>query len=195
MNPFAQATFLTSAADATGWPPAGPVEIAFAGRSNVGKSSAINALAGRKKLAFHSKTPGRTQLLNFFSLGERARLVDLPGYGYARVPDAVRRDWDKMVGDFLASRGTLGGVVVIMDSRHPFKPHDLHLLAWLRPVGCPVLVLLSKCDKLTRSEATNTLRLARQKVGDAILFSSLKGDGVEEARSRIAAWIPRDDPA
>ena len=195
MNPFAQAAFLTSAADATGWPPAGPVEIAFAGRSNVGKSSAINALAARKKLAFHSKTPGRTQLLNFFSLGERARLVDLPGYGFARVPDAVRRDWDKMVGDYLASRGTLGGVVVIMDARHPFKPHDLHLLEWLRPVGCPVLVLLSKSDKLTRSEATNTLRLARQKVGDAILFSSLKGDGVEEARDRIAAWIPRDDPA
>lgn len=195
MNPFAQAAFLTSAADAAGWPPAGPVEIAFAGRSNVGKSSAINALAARRKLAFHSKTPGRTQLLNFFSLGERARLVDLPGYGFARVPDSVRRDWDKMVGDYLASRDTLGGVVVIMDARHPFKPHDLHLLDWLRPVGCPVLVLLSKSDKLTRTEATNTLRLARQRVGDAILFSSLKGDGVEEARSRIAAWIPRDDPA
>ena len=196
MNPFAHAAFLTSAADLAGLPPEGPAEIAFAGRSNVGKSSAINALAGRKRLAFHSKTPGRTQTLNFFSLGEGARLVDLPGYGFAKVPDAVRRNWDQLVGGYLASRHHLAGVVIIMDARHPFKPHDVHLLEWLRPVGCPVLVLLSKSDKLSRREATDVLRLARQRVGDAILFSSLNGDGVEEARGRIAAWLPhRDDPA
>lgn len=196
MNPFARAEFLTSAADLAGLPPEGPAEIAFAGRSNVGKSSAINALAGRKRLAFHSKTPGRTQTLNFFSLGERTRLVDLPGYGFAKVPDSVRRNWDELVGGYLASRRTLVGVVVIMDARHPFKPHDLHLLQWLRPTGCAILVLLSKCDKLSRREAADTLRLARQRVGDAILFSSLNGDGIEEARGRIAAWLaPTDDPA
>lgn len=189
MNPFAQAAFLTSVAKLADLPPEGPLEIAFAGRSNVGKSSALNALAGRKRLAYFSKTPGRTQTLNFFSVGDNARLVDLPGYGYAKVPDAVRQEWDQLAGGYLASRESLAGVVIIMDARHPFKPHDVHLIDWLRPLGIRILALLSKCDKLSRRECADVLRLAQSRVGDAILFSSQDKTGVEETRSRIAGWL------
>jgi GTP-binding protein len=190
MNPFAAAVFLASVGKLSELPPEGPAEIAFAGRSNVGKSSAINALAGRKRLAFYSKTPGRTQTLNFFELGEHARLVDLPGYGFAKVPDAVRQDWDLLAGGYLASRESLAGVVVIMDARRPFMPHDQHLLDWLRPVGRPVLALLSKSDKLSRREAAEVLKLAQKRVGEAILFSAQDGTGIEETRERLAAWLP-----
>lgn len=189
MNPFANARFIASIGKLEELPPEGPAEIAFAGRSNVGKSSAINALAGRRRLAYFSKTPGRTQTLNFFDLAESARLVDLPGYGYARVPDAVRKDWDALAGGYLSTRASLVGVVLLMDARHPFKPHDVHLMEWLRPFGHRLLVLLTKCDKLTRSEAAKTLQEARRRAGDAILFSSQTGVGVEEARERLAAWL------
>lgn len=189
MNPFTQAAFLASIGKLSELPPEGPLEVAFAGRSNVGKSSAINAIAGRRRLAFYSKTPGRTQTLNFFSVGEQARFVDLPGYGYARVPDAVRQDWDQLAGGYLASRESLVGVVVIMDARHPFMPHDVYLIEWLRPFGRELLVLLSKADKLSRRAAAETLQNARSRVGDAILFSGETGDGVEEARERLAAWL------
>ncbi len=189
MNPFAEAAFLMSVAKLADLPPDGPPEIAFAGRSNVGKSSALNALAGRKRLAFFSKTPGRTQTLNFFTVGEVARLVDLPGYGYAKVPDAVRQDWDQLAGGYLAARESLVGVVIIMDSRRPFMPHDVHLIDWLRPQGTPILALLSKCDKLTRRECTETLKLAQGRIGEAILFSSQDRTGVEETRDRVGAWI------
>jgi GTP-binding protein len=188
-NPFVQAEFVASIGKLAELPPDGPPEIAFAGRSNVGKSSAINAITGRKRLAYYSKTPGRTQTLNFFAVGERARLVDLPGYGYAKVPDAVRRDWDQLAGGYLASRASLAGVVIIMDARHPFMPHDLHLIDWLRPVGTPLLALLSKADKLTRRAAAETLASARKRIGEAILFSSTEGTGVEEARERLQAWL------
>lgn len=189
MNPFAQAAYLASIARLAELPPEGPLEIAFAGRSNVGKSSAINAIAGRRRLAFYSKTPGRTQTLNFFTVGEHARIIDLPGYGYARVPDAVRRDWDQLAGGFLASRASLVGVVVIMDARHPFMAHDEHLIEWLRPFRRNLLVLLSKADKLTRRAAAQTLQDARSRTGDAILFSSQTGDGVEESRERLGSWL------
>jgi GTP-binding protein len=192
MNPFADAVFIASVGKLAELPPEGPAEIAFAGRSNVGKSSAINALAGRKRLAYYSKTPGRTQTLNFFALGEHARLVDLPGYGFAKVPDAIRQDWDVLAGGYLAARESLVGVAIIMDSRRPFMPHDLHLLDWLRPVGRPVLALLSKSDKLSRREASETLKLAQKRVGEAILFSAQDGTGVEETRERLAAWLPRN---
>src|SRR3954447_22177626 len=119
MKAFSQAEFLVSSAGPADLPPPGPPELAFAGRSNVGKSSAINALAGRKRLAFTSKTPGRTQTINFYSLGETARLADLPGYGYAKVPHAVRRQWQELISAYLKSRSSLVGVVVIMDARHP----------------------------------------------------------------------------
>lgn len=192
---FSRVDFITSAGPSGGLPPAGPPEIAFAGRSNVGKSSAINALARRKRLAFVSKTPGRTQTINFFDLSGRGRLVDLPGYGYARVPQAVRAQWDALVGGYLAARAALAGVVVLMDARRPFTVHDEHLLAWLRPAGPRLLVLLSKCDKLTRQERTKALqsaraRLARESGGAAaLLFSSHSGEGVEEARALLEGWL------
>src|SRR5688500_9871365 len=128
MKAFSDAQFLASAGGPADMPPPGPPEIVFAGRSNVGKSSAINALTGRKRLAFTSKTPGRTQTINFYALGAGARLVDLPGYGYAKVPQAVRAQWRTLVGSYLASRDTLGAVVLVMDARHPLSPLDQQLI-------------------------------------------------------------------
>jgi GTP-binding protein len=164
-------------------PPPGAPEIAFAGRSNVGKSSAINALVGRRRLAFTAKTPGRTQTINFYELDTRARLVDLPGYGYARVPQSVRAQWQSLVGAYLHSRSALAGVVIIMDARHPFTPLDEQLLGWLGAVR--KLILLSKADKLSRPEQA---RLA-QKFPEALLFSSATRQGVEECRGLLEGWL------
>jgi GTP-binding protein len=195
VSAFSRVEFVTSAGPTGGLPPADLPEIAFAGRSNVGKSSAINALARRKRLAFVSKTPGRTQTINFFDLSGCGRLVDLPGYGYARVPQAVRAQWDLLVGGYLGSRAALAGVVLLMDARHPFTAHDEHLLQWLRPSGRRLLVLLSKCDKLSRQERSRTLKSARARLAregeaaEALLFSSLSGEGVEEARALLDAWL------
>jgi GTP-binding protein len=192
---FSRVEFLVSAGPTGGMPPEDLPELAFAGRSNVGKSSAINALARRKRLAFVSKTPGRTQTINFFDLGGRGRLVDLPGYGFARVPQAVREEWDRLVGGYLSSRSTLAAVVVLMDARHPFTPHDEHLLQWLRPMGRRLLVLLSKCDKLSRQDRAKALRGARERLarraldGEVRLFSSLTGEGVEETRALLDGWL------
>ena len=194
-NAFSRVEFMTSAGPSGGLPPEDLPEIAFAGRSNVGKSSAINALARRKRLAFVSKTPGRTQTINFFDLSGQGRLVDLPGYGYARVPQAVRAQWDRLVGGYLGARAALTGVVVLMDARHAFTAHDEHLLEWLRPAGRRLLVLLSKCDKLSRQERAKVLasaraRLARNGEGTmALLFSSHTGEGVEEARALLDGWL------
>jgi GTP-binding protein len=167
--------------------PPGPPELAFAGRSNVGKSSAINALLGRKRLAFTSKTPGRTQTINFYALGEedetQARLVDLPGYGYARVPQALRAQWGELVSAYLSARSSLVGVVVIMDARHPFTPLDRQLLEWLGDAR--QLVLLSKADKLSRAEQS----ALRKKFSDALLFSSVTRQGVEECRDLLERWL------
>jgi GTP-binding protein len=192
---FSRVDFVTSAGPAGGLPPADLPEIAFAGRSNVGKSSAINALAKRKRLAFVSKTPGRTQTINFFDLSGLGRLVDLPGYGYARVPQAVRAQWDRLVGGYLGSRAALAGVVLLMDARHPFTPQDEHLLEWLRPAGRRLLVLLSKCDKLSRLARAKALasaraRLAREgEAAEVLLFSSQSGEGVEQARALLDGWL------
>jgi GTP-binding protein len=192
---FSRLEFLVSAGITGGMPSPDLPELAFAGRSNVGKSSAINALANRKRLAFVSKTPGRTQTINFFDLGGSARLVDLPGYGYARVPQEVRAQWDQLVGGYLGSRQSLAGIVVLMDARRPFTPHDEHLLQWLRPSGRRLLVLLSKCDQLPRSERISQLRQAGAQLqgtdpGAGIqLFSSLSGEGVEQARALLEDWL------
>lgn len=194
-NAFSRVEFLISAGITGGLPPEDLPELAFAGRSNVGKSSVINALANRKRLAFVSKTPGRTQTINFFDLGGRGRLVDLPGYGYARVPQEVRAQWDQLVGGYLGARGSLAGVVVLMDARRPFTVHDEHLLEWLRPAGRRLLVLLSKCDKLSRQERGKILRAAQARLaeraidGEARLFSSLSGEGVVETRSLLEDWL------
>ena len=192
---FAALQFLTSVAKAEQLPAENLPELAFAGRSNVGKSSAINALARRRRLAFFSKTPGRTQTINFFELGGRARLVDLPGYGFARAPRAMRAEWDRLVGGYLAARSALAGVVVLMDARRPLTPSDELLLAWLRPAGRRLLVLLSKCDKLSRQDRAAQLKRARAKLAaiepdaQVRLFSSLSGEGVEETRALLEAWL------
>jgi GTP-binding protein len=182
---FSQAQFLAAAGRAAELPPPGPPEIAFAGRSNVGKSSAINALVGRKRLAFTSKTPGRTQTINFYSLGDAARLVDLPGYGYARVPRAQRARWRELVGAYLGSRPNLAGIVVIMDARHPLTPLDAQLLEWLG--GRRRLLVLTKADKLTRAEQA----ALKRELADALLFSSVTKQGVEECRGLLESWLER----
>jgi GTP-binding protein len=179
---FSQAQFLAAAGRPAEIPPPGPPEVAFAGRSNVGKSSAINALLGRRRLAFTSKTPGRTQTINFYDLGA-ARLVDLPGYGFARASQALRARWQALVEAYLRSRPTLAGVIVVMDARHPFTPLDQQLLQWLG--DAPKLVLLSKADKLSRTEQA---ALARR-FGDALLFSSVTRQGVDDCRDLLERWL------
>ncbi|KAB2969282.1 GTP-binding protein [Zoogloea sp.] len=195
MSLFRNAQFEISIAKASGLPtPIGP-EVAFAGRSNAGKSSAINTLANHTRLAFVSKTPGRTQLINFFRLQNGAVLVDLPGYGYAEVPEAIRRQWQHLLEDYLTRRPNLIGLVLIMDSRHPLKELDRTMIGWFAPSGRPIHVLLTKSDKLTRSEAAATLARVRKELeplGEKVtvqLFSSLKKSGVEEVERVVGSWL------
>jgi GTP-binding protein len=189
MKPFSQSRFVLSAGKPADLPAPGPAELAFAGRSNVGKSSAINALLGRKGLARTSKTPGRTQTINFYELAGGERLVDLPGYGYARVPRSVREQWKALVGAYLESRAP-AAVVVIMDARHPATDLDLQLLSWLGEQR--LLVLLSKADKLSRAEQKTALRDAGSLAEHVQLFSSITRQGVEECRDLLAGWLQAD---
>ena len=183
VSAYSAVRFLVSANDAPQFPEDSGAEVAVAGRSNAGKSSAINALMQRRGLARTSKTPGRTQTINLYSLGDAARLADLPGYGYAKVPQAQRAQWRQLVGDYLESRPTLAGVVVIMDARHPFMPLDRQLLQWLGDLRR--LVVLSKADKLSRAE-----QAALQKEHpEALMFSSSTKQGVEECRALLEGWI------
>jgi len=190
-----RAAYALSVHDPRELPAPGAPEIAFAGRSNAGKSSAINTLTGRRRLAFVSKTPGRTQLINFFTLGEGAFLVDLPGYGYADAPIAVRRHWEMLVGEYIAHRDSLAAVVVVMDARHPLTSLDRELIGWLRDAGRSAHVLLTKSDKLSKQAAQRTLSAVRKELeaicpgASAQLFSSLKNEGIDEATrvlSRLA---------
>jgi GTP-binding protein len=190
---FPHVQFLLSAAQASQFPPDGGAEVAFAGRSNAGKSSAINAIVQRNGLARVSKTPGRTRLLNFFAVGTDQRIVDLPGYGYAAAPDAERRTWGPMIGA-LRERECLRGLVLIVDSRRGVAPEDENLIAWARESGreMPVHVLLSKADKLTRSESIKTLHEAKATLAEGAsvqLFSSLDKTGIEEAQRTLKAWL------
>jgi len=189
MSVFAHAAFLRAAGRGSELPPPGPPEIAFAGRSNVGKSSAINALVGRKALARTSKTPGRTQTINFYALADSARLVDLPGYGYARVPQALRMQWRELVGAYLRSANRLVGVALVMDARHPLTPLDEQLIEWLG--GTRLLVLLTKADKLSRAAQQEILAQVRQRLRrhTVTLFSSVTRQGVEECRDLLAEWL------
>ena len=195
LSAFLQARFLTSAAKPQDFPPEAGPELAFAGRSNVGKSSAINALAGRKRLAFFSKTPGRTQTINFYDLGDQGRLADLPGYGHATAPKSLRASWDVLIGGYLTGRRSLGAVVVLMDARRPLTANDRQFLEWLRPVPALRLVLLSKSDKLTRAERAKTLASTRAALDTAamssevMLFSSKSDEGVEAARGLLERWL------
>lgn len=202
MSLFRNARFEISIAKPSGLPPPNGAEVAFAGRSNAGKSSAINTLANHTRLAFVSKTPGRTQLINFFRLQSGAVLVDLPGYGYAQVPEAVRRQWQHLLENYLTRRPNLIGLVLIMDSRHPLTERDQAMIGWFAPSGRPMHVLLTKSDKLSRNEAAATLTAVRRELaplGSQVtvqLFSSLKKTGIEEVEQVVGAWLaPAQDPA
>jgi len=192
---FNDVAFFATAARASDLPASTGVEVAFAGRSNAGKSSALNALARRHRLAFVSKTPGRTQQINFFSLGAERFLVDLPGYGYAKVPGAMKRHWQELLSGYLQTRGPLRGLVVVMDARHPLTPLDRQLLDWFAPTGRPVHVLLTKSDKLPKQEAIRQLRnvgqsLASEYHGSSVqLFSATTNQGVDEAEALLAKWF------
>jgi GTP-binding protein len=190
MSRFSGARFLISAAAPAQFPPDFGAEVAFVGRSNAGKSSAINAITHRQGLARTSKTPGRTRLLNFFELAPGKRLVDLPGYGYASGPASERRTWKPLI-DALHTRASLHGLFVIVDARRGLAAGDEGLLDWAAPEH-RVHVLLSKADKLNRSEASRALRDAVGVLGargSAQLFSALKGTGVGEAEDTLAAWL------
>lgn len=197
MSLFQQAVFLTTVAHLRDLPRDAVREVAFAGRSNAGKSSAINTLAGRVRLAYVSKTPGRTQHLNYFTLADGRYFVDLPGYGYAKAPEGIRSQWEGLVGPYLGKREQLVGLVVIMDIRRPLTDLDLRLIDWFRPTGRPIHILLSKADKLSRQEQTTVLRAVKAELatwGDAglysvQLFSSLKRTGVEEAEALLGDWL------
>lgn len=200
---FQKAHFLISAPDIRHLdkhlPPESGIEIAFAGRSNAGKSSALNRLTRQKSLARTSKTPGRTQLINVFEIEEGKRLIDLPGYGFAKVPLEMKLKWQRSLGEYLQSRESLKGLVVLMDVRHPFKDLDQQLIYWAIDADIPVLALLTKADKLKQGARKATLLKMREEAkrfdGDVQveLFSSLKGFGVDILEKKIAGWYALDD--
>ncbi|MEJ6474940.1 ribosome biogenesis GTP-binding protein YihA/YsxC [Pseudoalteromonas piscicida] len=190
---YNQAQFITSAPDISKLPPDTGIEVAFAGRSNAGKSSALNTLTDQK-LARTSKTPGRTQLINTFSLGEDQRLIDLPGYGFAKVPLEMKKKWQKALGDYLQRRKCLKGIVVLMDIRHPLKDLDMDLIHWATSSDIPVLALLTKADKLKqgkrKAEVLQVRRALSEIDGDITVhaFSSLKGIGLNELAWKLDEW-------
>ena len=198
MGLFSKAAFFTTVNHLKDLPLHGGLEVAFAGRSNAGKSSAINTLANHVRLAYTSKTPGRTQHLNYFDLGDHRFLVDLPGYGYAKVPPEIRAHWEGLLSEYLQTRGALCGLVVIMDSRHPLTELDEQMLGWFALTGKPVHVLLTKADKLSRQQATLTLNRVKLHLTEHYpqcsvqLFSSLKKTGMDEAEGVIARWFTGD---
>ncbi|MDR0481282.1 MAG: ribosome biogenesis GTP-binding protein YihA/YsxC [Gallionellaceae bacterium] len=195
MGLFSKAQFFTTVNHFRDLPSHGGREVAFAGRSNAGKSSAINTLANHTRLAFTSKTPGRTQHINYFSLGDNQFLVDLPGYGYAKVPPEVQQHWEDLLSRYLQTRESLCGLIVIMDARHPLTPLDQQLLDWFATANKPVHILLTKSDKLSRQQATLTLNRVKSALAErypfcsAQLFSSLKKMGVDEAEAVIGGWL------
>ncbi|MGC2457983.1 MAG: ribosome biogenesis GTP-binding protein YihA/YsxC [Gallionellaceae bacterium] len=195
MGLFSQTAFYVTVNHIKDLPQHGGREVAFVGRSNAGKSSAINTLANHTRLAFTSKTPGRTQHINYFSLGENRFLVDLPGYGYAKVPPDVQAHWEGLLSQYLQTREALCGLVIIMDARHPLRPLDEQMLDWFAPTGKPVHVLLTKSDKLSRQQSTLTLNSVKLGLAERFpfcsvqLFSSLKKVGMDEAEAVIAGWF------
>lgn len=192
---FNQSEFLTSAPTLSKCPPDTGVEVAFAGRSNAGKSSAINTLTGNKRLARTSKTPGRTQLLNFFSVSDDQRLVDLPGYGFAKVPLEVKQKWQRHLEEYLRQRESLYGLVLLMDCRHPLQEYDRMMLSWAESSSMPVHILLTKADKLKRGPANACLLTVKKALAEAQnevsvqLFSSLKRTGLDELKITLGNWL------
>ncbi|MBT9098112.1 YihA family ribosome biogenesis GTP-binding protein [Methylovulum psychrotolerans] len=192
MNPiYHQAKFINSSPHLKDTPADEGLEIAFAGRSNAGKSSAINTLTRQNGLARISKTPGRTQMLNFFEISEQLRFVDLPGYGYAKVPVAVKRDWHKLMETYLTSRKSLCAIVLVMDIRHPLTEFDWQMVEWCEHSQLPLHILLTKADKLTYGAGKNTLLQVRRELKDMTvpltiqLFSALKKVGVDEVHQAL----------
>lgn len=187
--------FVTSAPDIRHLPADEGIEVAFAGRSNAGKSSALNALTQQNSLARTSKTPGRTQLINLFEVEEGIRLVDLPGYGYAEVPEAMKRKWQQALGEYLQMRDCLKGLVVLMDIRHPLKDLDQQMIQWAVDVGTPVLILLTKADKLASGARKAQLNMVREAVlafmGDVQVeaFSAPKKMGVDKLGQKLNNWF------
>ncbi|KTC83243.1 ribosome biogenesis GTP-binding protein YihA/YsxC [Legionella cincinnatiensis] len=194
-NPYSKAVFLKSAARVSQLPDDSGYEVAFAGRSNAGKSSALNCLTGIKNLARTSKTPGRTQLINLFQLDETRRLVDLPGYGYAKVALRVKMDWQENLAHYLEVRKSLKGLILLMDIRHPLKDLDVMMVDWALDRGLPVHILLTKSDKLSRSEVKNTVVKVRkyyelaQHLITVQSFSSLRKEGVGELIALLNQWM------
>jgi GTP-binding protein len=196
-NVYQSAVFLQSASKLSQCPTSITAEVAFAGRSNAGKSSAINALTDNKKLARTSKTPGRTQLINYFSIDEKRSLVDLPGYGYAKVPLAMKREWQKHLSEYLQKRKVLCGLILVMDIRHPMQDFDTMMLNWAVEGDMPVHILLTKSDKFKKGPAKSTMlavekHLRESKVDDLVsvqMFSALKNEGIKELVSVLDGWL------
>ena len=191
---FQKTQFIKSAAKLNQLVDESVAEVAFAGRSNAGKSSAINTIVGINGLAKTSKTPGRTQLINFFEVQAHKYLVDLPGYGYAKVPEAVKREWQHTLGQYLEQREVLKGLILIIDIRHPMKDYDQQMLEWAIAYNLPTHVLLTKADKLSTNQARQTLFAFLKQIPEgaqvtAQTFSSLKKQGVEEARAKIVGFL------
>ncbi|MDD7804595.1 MAG: ribosome biogenesis GTP-binding protein YihA/YsxC [Endozoicomonas sp. (ex Botrylloides leachii)] len=191
---YRKASFLKSAAQLSQCPPDKGLEVAFAGRSNAGKSSALNTLTGCNKLARTSKTPGRTQLINFFSIEEGICLVDLPGYGYAKVPEAMKKAWQYHLNNYLTHRKSLVGLVLLMDIRHPMKAFDLMMLEWSTESNLPLHILLTKADKMKYGAATQILNQLKNQLKDlpmisVQLFSSLKNTGVDTLAQKLDQWL------
>lgn len=200
---YTKAYFTQSAPSIRQCPPESGAEVAFAGRSNAGKSSAINALTGNHKLARTSKTPGRTQLINFFALTEQQRLVDLPGYGYAKVPLKMKQEWERNLAEYLNERECLKGLILLMDVRHPLQEFDTVMLNLAIESNRPVHILLTKADKLKKGPAQSTLLALRKHLKDsevddlvsAQLFSSLKKTGVDQLMKQLDTWLALEDEA
>ncbi|WP_086320974.1 MULTISPECIES: ribosome biogenesis GTP-binding protein YihA/YsxC [Gilliamella] len=192
---YAKTHFILSAPDITHLPIDTGVEIAFAGRSNAGKSSALNTLTNQKALARTSKTPGRTQLINLFEVEENCRLVDLPGYGYAQVPEAIKRKWQKSLGEYLQKRESLKGLIVLMDIRHPLKDLDQQMIEWAVSVNIPVMLLLTKADKLASGAQKKQVNMVKEAIlpfqGDITVapFSSPKRVGLEALKQKLDEWF------
>lgn len=173
------------------------IEVAFAGRSNAGKSSAINTITGVNGLARTSKTPGRTQLINFFKIDETRRLVDLPGYGYAKVPDKIKKQWEQLLSQYIEQRDSLQGVILLMDIRHPLKPFDEQMIKWVTHHQLPLHILLTKADKLKRGAANQSLQKVQQAIkpyeGQVTvqLFSSFSKQGLDEALQQLTTWFEK----
>jgi GTP-binding protein len=193
-TPYQKAQFVLSAADLSQLPPDFGVEVAIVGRSNAGKSSVLNKLTKQKQLARVSKTPGRTQLINVFRLTQEKRLIDLPGYGFAKVPAKVKRDWEDLISAYFEERQSLTGILVIMDIRHPLKPLDEHLLTYCQERNINTHIVLNKMDKLSRNEALKTLQAVKKQLialgfdASTQLFSSMDGTGMIVLEKQLDAW-------